>query len=184
MSKVVKNNFFILTGSPGSGKTSILRELQSLGYLVVPEYAREIIREQRIIDGEGVYDRDPRLFKELMLSRAIHDYEQHSIHLCPVIFDRGIPDILVYADCFGLERGSESNAASNFQYNNTVFFSPSWREIYANDEDRKISYEEAQQFGNNLEATYLECGYQVVRLPLVSPLERATFIIDKLGTTL
>jgi kynurenine formamidase len=39
---------------------------------VVPEFARETISEQRAINGNGVYDKDSLLFKELMLSRAIN----------------------------------------------------------------------------------------------------------------
>src|SRR5690349_19567999 len=41
---------YILTGTPGSGKTSILHELKSLGYLVVEEAATDI-NELELMNG-------------------------------------------------------------------------------------------------------------------------------------
>jgi hypothetical protein len=67
-------NRFVVTGAPGSGKTPILRELVRLGFLGVDEPAREILAEQRAIGGNGVYDKDPQLFCDLMLERAVADY--------------------------------------------------------------------------------------------------------------
>ena len=50
-------------------KTPILRELVRLGFLGVDEPAREILAEQRAVGGNGVYDKDPQLFCDLMLER-------------------------------------------------------------------------------------------------------------------
>ena len=38
-------NLFIITGGPGAGKTTVLTELQRLGFTCVPEVARQIIQE-------------------------------------------------------------------------------------------------------------------------------------------
>ena len=40
------NNLIVITGGPGSGKTSLLNAFSEDGYQVVPEVARNIIREQ------------------------------------------------------------------------------------------------------------------------------------------
>jgi predicted ATPase len=71
---MIKENCFILTGAPGSGKSSILNSISQKGVTCVPEFARAIIAQQRTIEGNGLYDKNPKLFKELMLSRAIHDF--------------------------------------------------------------------------------------------------------------
>jgi len=44
ISPVVPNNRFIITGGPGSGKTSLVEVLQNLGYAGFPEIARELIK--------------------------------------------------------------------------------------------------------------------------------------------
>jgi len=42
---------YVITGGPGTGKTTVLRELQRRGFAVAEEVARRIIREQ--IDSGG-----------------------------------------------------------------------------------------------------------------------------------
>ncbi len=44
-----KTNYFILTGGPGSGKTTTLNELAHRGFLTVPEVARAIIQKQNAL---------------------------------------------------------------------------------------------------------------------------------------
>lgn len=52
------SNFFIFTGGPGSGKTSVLNELAQRGYLIVPEVARAIIKQQQDIGGNAIHTGD------------------------------------------------------------------------------------------------------------------------------
>ena len=39
-------NFYVITGGPGSGKTTVLAELMRLGHRCIPEDARAVIQEQ------------------------------------------------------------------------------------------------------------------------------------------
>jgi predicted ATPase len=55
MKSKIKSNFFILTGGPGSGKTSVLTALAQKGFLTVPEVARKIIKEQQSISGNALH---------------------------------------------------------------------------------------------------------------------------------
>ena len=93
--QTINRQYFILTGAMGSGKSTLLKALHNLGYQTIGEPAREIIAEQREIDGEGLYDRDPRLFYYRMLSRAISQYKQNNGSSYPIIWDRGITDNMV-----------------------------------------------------------------------------------------
>src|SRR5262245_42280724 len=88
------DQFFILTGAFGSGKTTLLEHLRRLGFSGVDEPARPILAEQRRLNGDGLPEREPRRFVELMLFRAVHDYRRMSAATTPVFFDRGIPDML------------------------------------------------------------------------------------------
>ena len=60
----------ILTGAPGSGKTAILDTIGA-DIRCVGEPAREILAEQRAIDGDGTSDRNASLFVDLLLQRSI-----------------------------------------------------------------------------------------------------------------
>jgi predicted ATPase len=39
------NPFYVITGEPGVGKTTLLNELKAKGMTVIPEIARELIQE-------------------------------------------------------------------------------------------------------------------------------------------
>jgi predicted ATPase len=45
-------NFFVISGGPGAGKTSVLAELEKLGFRYVPEAARQLIQEQTQTGGQ------------------------------------------------------------------------------------------------------------------------------------
>ena len=171
-------NRIIITGAMGSGKSTLLRSLRALGYECVDEPARQIIAEQRSINGCGIWDRDPRLFVELMLSRALFQFELRAGSAKPIFFDRGIPDNLVYAAGFGFEFEAGWNAARRYRAHNTVFFTPAWEEIYAQDDERTMSFAAAKQFGEDLREVYLTLGYSVVEVPRAEPVERARFVVN------
>jgi predicted ATPase len=109
---VTRTNFYVLSGAMGAGKSMVLSQLSGLGIPCVPEPAREILAEQRRIHARGVPEKDPDLFSMLMLSRAIHDYQAKSALEEPVVFDRGIPDMVAYARLFRLDETPYRNAAT------------------------------------------------------------------------
>lgn len=176
-SEEIMNQHYILTGPPGSGKTSILAELSKRGFPIVDEPARRVLVQQRRIDGEGVYDKNPFLFKELMLSRMLYDYESAPKYDL-VFFDRGLPDLIAYSKCFNLDIGSELKASHTYRYNSTVFFAPAWEHIYTNDAERRLTFDAALVFENDLRQAYAELGYQLIDIPLLSVSERVNFILN------
>jgi predicted ATPase len=60
---------YVTTGAPGSGKTPVLRELASRGLARSGRAGAGGAAEQRAVGGDGVYEKDPRLFWALMLSK-------------------------------------------------------------------------------------------------------------------
>ena len=95
-------DFHIITGGPGSGKTSVIEALRERGYLCVDEVGRKIIREQLLIGGDALHWGDGAKFLELMLSRSMGDYERVSDSDGPVFFDRGIPELAGYGPLVGI----------------------------------------------------------------------------------
>lgn len=176
-----KSNYFVLTGAMGAGKSTLLQELMALNFRCIEEPARPIIAEQREIEGEGIYDKDMKLFIELMLSRAIFQYKQMQDWNEPVIFDRGIPDLIEYANSAKLNLPHTLKASEKYQYSSVVFFTPGWQEIYTTDADRKMSFVAAEQFGENVRNIYLSLGYKIVTVPLATPKQRANFIANAIS---
>lgn len=54
-------DYHIITGGPGSDKTSIIEALRARRHVCVEEVGRQIIREQRVIGGNALHWGDRRL---------------------------------------------------------------------------------------------------------------------------
>ncbi|MDF9798891.1 putative ATPase [Catalinimonas alkaloidigena] len=171
-------HYFILTGAMGSGKSTLCTELEKLHIPVIHEPARQILAEQRSFGGRGVPEIDPQHFTDLMLSRAIYHYREHAQVTHPILFDRGIADMIGYADLFGLDLQVYQQAAERYPYHATVFVTPDWPEIYTTDDERKMTYLQAKAFGDKLREIYIELGYSLYELPKTSASHRAQFIIS------
>jgi predicted ATPase len=171
-------NLYVITGGPGTGKTTVLRELQQRGFAVAEEVARQIIREQIDSGGTAVPWGDTREYTNLMLARSVESFLSLKADSVPTFCDRGIPDTLCYARIIQLaETDRISSACETFRYNPTVFMLPPWPEIYTTDSERKQTLDEAVETYHLMVRAYADCGYEVVEVPRVAVELRADFIL-------
>ncbi|HMK24137.1 MAG TPA: AAA family ATPase [Terriglobales bacterium] len=171
-------NLIVISGGPGSGKTTVIEYLRTLGHHAAPEVARQIIQEQVQLDEAALPWREREAYTRLMLERSIESYKTYSSQPGPVFFDRGIPDTLGYAQLIGLADDSFiRDACRLYRYAPVAFLAPPWPEIYATDTERKQDLAEAIRTFEILAETYRECGYEVRELPRSTPSARAEFIL-------
>lgn len=175
---VAENRLYVFTGGPGSGKTTLIDALASRGLTRTMEAGRAIIKDQLMIGGNALPWSDPIAFAELMLSWDLRSYKQARNTSDPVVFDRGIPDVIGYLNLMKLPvQEYMKKAARNFRYNRNVFIAPPWAEIFKQDTERKQTFEEARATYDALVETYMAYGYNLISLPLVSVEERVQFVI-------
>ncbi|MCL9685305.1 AAA family ATPase [Legionella maioricensis] len=175
-------HFFLFTGGPGAGKTSVLNELGKSGYAVVPEVAREIIKTQNRNGGDATHNGNRNTFRDLMLKQSIIDFEQMLTSTQPVFFDRGIPDLYGYSHAFCDHiPPSVFQAVQQYRYNTKVFIFPPWVEIYGHDPERKQDFQEAIETYQAVKEAHLICGYQLIEVPKVSVRNRIEFILQMLN---
>lgn len=176
-----EDRFFVLTGGPGSGKSSLIDALERRGYPRSVEAGRGIIQDQVDIGGPALPWADRVLFAELMLSWEMRNYRLGQTHPGPVFFDRGVPDVAGYLRLVELPVPAHViKAAEEFRYNRRVFVAPPWKEIFRSDQERKQDFDEAVRTYEALTATYKEFGYELVELPRVSVDERVQFVLSKI----
>lgn len=176
------DRFFVLTGGPGSGKTTLIEALRTAGFATAPEAGRGIIRDQMAIGGPALPWNDPALFAELMLSWELRSYHAALEQKGPVFFDRGVPDTLGYLRLTGLPVPAHvRNAAERFRYARRVFIAPPWPEISGQDNERKQTFDEAERTYHSVAGVYTELGYELVPLPLAPVETRLRFVLAETG---
>jgi predicted ATPase len=176
------HQFFVLTGGPGSGKSSLIEALERLGYRPTVEAGRGIIQDQVNIGGQGLPWADRALFAELMLSWEMRSYHIAQEQPGIVFFDRGVPDVIGYLRLIRLPVPPHMiKAAEEFRYSKCVFIAPPWKEIFHPDQERKQNFEEAVLTYESLAETYKEFGYGLVELPRVSVEDRVQFVLRKVA---
>lgn len=171
--KIIYNkNFFIFTGGPGVGKTTVLDELKKRNYRCVQEVIRQVIKEQ-----PGHISKDPEwrrslAFPEMTLKRSVNMYlAENSEKNGITFFDRGIIDCISHPEI-------NKSPARELRYNKTVFIFPSWKEIYKMDNERIQTYEESVNVYYKCINAYKEYDYELLEVPIASVEERADFILS------
>jgi predicted ATPase len=176
------DRFFIITGGPGSGKTSLLDALEKMNYKRSVEAGRGIIQQQVVIGGRALPWDDKLLFAELMLSWEIRSYQIAEQWAGIGFFDRGVPDIAAYLMLSNLPVPKYvQRAIETFRYNPRVLIAPPWREIFTQDRERKQDFDEAIRTYEALVKTYNRNGYKLVELPCTSIEERVRFVLASTG---
>jgi len=177
---ITEDRFFVITGGPGSGKTTLIEALASQGLARSIEAGRAIIKEQVAIGGDAVPWADRGAFAELMFNREMRSYHLAREIKGPVFFDRGIPDVIGYLTLEKLPAPEYMDrAARQFRYHGNVFIAPPWPEIFGQDTERKQSFEEAMATYDVMAETYAAYGYSLVTLPLGSVEERVRFVVER-----
>ncbi len=171
---------YILTGGPSCGKTLVAEKLEEKGYSVIGEQARLVIKEQMQKGTDFLPWKDIQSFSSLVFSNFSAEYKKRSDEL--LFSDRGPLDIFAY-----LQVNQQAwdvqllNEARKLAFTTKVFFFPSWKEIYKQDEERLESFEEGVQIANALREVYMRFGFQLVEMPLKSVEERIEFIFNEIA---
>jgi predicted ATPase len=171
-----KPNFFVFTGGPGVGKTTLIRHLETLGELVVEETHRAVIAEQVKAGSQAVPWRDYAAYCELCVRRDIAKFDALEAETRRVFFDRGIPDSF---DPRWTPPPDLLAAAQARRYNARAFVFPPWREIYETDAERKQDWDEAERTFDLIMAMLPAHGYAPIVVPKDAVAARAAFVLRR-----
>ena len=176
------NPYYIITGAPSTGKTSILNELSSKGFKCHSEIARQVIREN-LDSGLEIFPwNQMQLFSDMVLERMktlVNSFNPNQIQF----LDRSMVDLIGYMHFAGKEAPNHyKEEALKVGYAKKVFYLPIWTDIYTTDDERKESVEEAEQIDKALYNAYESLGFDIIEVPKGSVFERVEFILESCGS--
>jgi predicted ATPase len=173
----------VITGGPGTGKSSIINHLISCGFLCYEEISREITLQARKDGIEQLFLTEPLVFSEKLLEGRTQQFLDATEESERVVFlDRGLPDILAYMDYIGDTYSKQFVEVCETHQYDFVFVLAPWQEIFTNDSERYENFEEAIEIHHHLLESYKRFGYKLIDVPFGSINNRADFILDTLNS--
>ncbi len=173
---MTQHPYYIITGPPSSGKTTLIKSLQDLNYKCYPEMARLVI-QNNIKNGVDCFPWNNTLdFSHQVFLEISNLLGSINTDFC--FFDRSLVDIIAYMDISKISRNKNYiNAIKTSNYNKNVFFLPFWDDIYTIDLQRRESKKEAKLIEKNLRLIYNELGFNLIDVPMTVLKERVDFIL-------
>jgi predicted ATPase len=178
----------VITGGPGTGKTSIIKELDKRNYFCYQEVIRELTLEAK---NEGNLEdlstnpiakvNDSLGFNLKLLNGRINQFkDSNNLEDKIVFFDRGVADVLGYMDYFQQSYNAIFTDACKENMYTKIFLLPPWEDIYVSDNERFESYKESVEIHFALRKIYENFGYTIIEVPFGTVKERTDYILESL----
>lgn len=172
------NNWYVITGGPGSGKTTTVNLLKARGYLTTVENARHFLDTQRL-KGKTVEEirNNQKEFQRRVLQMQIKQEKAISPQV-QVFMDRAVPDALAYYRFLNLDVDDVlSKAINNTSYKKVFIMDPL---PLVNDYARLENEEGQRKLHQLISEVYQSLPFPVVHVPVLPAEERVDFILKNL----
>ncbi|TXE13833.1 ATP-binding protein [Seonamhaeicola algicola] len=171
----------VITGGPGTGKSTIINELIKRGYTCFEEISRQVTLEAQKEGVDQLFLTNPLLFSERLLNGRKQQFIDAQNANCNLVFlDRGVHDVLAYMDFIGDQYPNHFVDTCNESTYDCAFILKPWKAIYTSDNERYENFEQAEKIHHHLLNTYKRFNYNLIDVPFGSVNERTDFILNAL----
>jgi predicted ATPase len=178
----LKPNKVVITGGPGTGKTTLINHLKALGFMCFDEISRQVTLQARKEGIEQLFLTQPLLFSKKLIEGRTQQFINAAKESETVVFlDRGLPDVLAYMDFIRDPYPAHFVEVCETHKYDSIFILSPWQEIFSSDSERYESFEDAIAIHQNLLETYKRFGYQLIDVPFGSIKNRTDFMLDSLN---
>ncbi|MEP1490005.1 MAG: ATP-binding protein [Algibacter sp.] len=172
----------VITGGPGTGKSTIINELINRGYPCLEEISRQVTIDAQKEGVDQLFLTQPLLFSERLLEgRQKQFLDADKIESPIIFFDRGVHDVLAYMDYIGDAYPQQFiDVCNHCKYDYSFILKP-WEAIYTSDNERYENFDQAIKIHDNLLKTYQSYNYNLLDVPFDSVENRVDFILNTLN---
>lgn len=172
-------NWYVLTGGPSTGKTTVINLLSQRGYKTTIEHARHYIDTQRTQHGRTVAEVKANQEKFQLSVLQMQVAQEKSLVPTEMVFlDRAIPDGLAYYRFLNIpERESLEDVWPLFQYKKIFILD---RLPFVKDDARTEDEAAQEKIHELLIEVYRSLNFPIQFVPVLPPEERVEFILKNI----
>lgn len=176
----------VITGGPGSGKTSVINKLKELNFHCFDEISRDFIDLGKRNGKDHFFKEEPQTFSQFLWNGRLRQYQESEQieslnNIDPwLFFDRGLPDVVAYLNFMNHPMENWESELKDYPYD-LIFLIPPEKSIYQQDKQRMESFEESTEIHRALQQTYHPLGH-CIEVPFLSIDERVSFVLEKCET--
>lgn len=169
----------VITGGPGTGKTSIIRILRKK-YPVEPESARLVLTRNNLFKNHTALQVSGLKLQDAIWNLEIKHYNQAIKSKNKIVFfDRGYFDGFAYAHLSHLHKlHKEMEEGKKIKYDYVFMLNPLPVKFYGNDSVRAESYQQSKKIHKLIIKTYKKFRYKTINVPFDTVENRAKFILN------
>ncbi|WP_298624564.1 ATP-binding protein [uncultured Legionella sp.] len=174
---MIQTNWYVITGAPSSGKTTLINQLASAGYTIAPEVARDYINDLLAANYtlEDI-SHDNRQLQRGILAVALKRERRLQTNQL-IFFDRGTPDSLGYFRYYQLNEEHVVQACQRLRYKKLFYCHQLPMEYDSVRVEDSLS---ARTIGELIYEAYNKLGYELIELPAVPVQQRIEIILSHL----
>lgn len=171
-------NWHVITGAPCSGKTTLIRLLEAKGYQTVHEAGRNYIEHEKSCGKTLEEIRKSDIDFSFAIKEITLNVEKGLPPKSTIFSDRAFPDCLAFFRVSGLDPNLILPDCFHHHYSSVFLldrFPVQFDEARIEDESIAVLIDEW------LLRDYSALGYEVIRVPVLSPEERVEFILSRIS---
>ncbi len=170
---------YVISGGPGTGKTTTINALKQEGYKIINEAARFLSLNDERFKGKTIKQIEQKEFQNSIFELQKQKLNEISDFDGAIFTDRGFGDTIAYSKLrIGKVPDELIKFAKKARYSGVFIL-----DILPNydiDELRTETTEEREKIHNTIVETYEKLGYKPVIVPVLSVEERVKFIKEKI----
>lgn len=172
-----QTNWYVITGAPCCGKTTLIDRLAARGYETVPEPGRQYI-QQELARGRSIEQirSDASVFQRQLLIFNL-EIERNLPPRRLLFLDRALPDFITFHRANGMDPNEVMPICIKNQYASVFILDRFPVQL----DEARIEDEQTSDFVDQwLERDYRTLGYRVARVPILPVDERVEYILARL----